>query len=326
VTALASPDLRPWGLLRTLGVRGVDEVLDACKGRPLFLVDGLIHSTATMVYGVSGGGKTWFMVDVVAAVARGDDWFGQAVTGGPRRCLVLASDPDGEREYAERLAVALEDPERDNVFIWEPPPVDPHAWAQLAQELVEEEFGLVVIDNLYSWAGEVDMIKNAEVARPLACIKALTAVGIPVVLVHHTNDGGRKPAGVHAIKAFFRHLVRVTERHLSVSGNSSPEVAYQIRRDAGRIIEVRRGMGDNPDSTTSRGSSSNTKAEQRRQQARGLLDQEPFLRSDHARGAYLAARMPDVFLSDEAGRSVVKALRKQGWAPPSGTSEASVSG
>ncbi len=326
MTGIHPLPLRPLGLLRTLGARGVDEVLDACQGRPQFLVDGLIHSTATMVFGISGGGKTWFMVDVVAAVARGDDWFEQAVNGDPRRCLVLASDPDGEREYAERLAVALEGPARGNVFVAVPPPVEPTAWAQLAQELVEEEFGLVVIDNLYTWAGEVDMIKNAEVARPLACVKALATAGIPVVLVHHTNDRGKKPAGVHAITAFFRHLIRVTEQQLSVSGNSTAGVTYQIRRDAGRIVEARRGRGGDPGATTSRESSSKLKAQQRRQRAQGLLDQMPDLQSDHARGEYLAAQMSDVVLTAEAGRNIVRSLRKQGWAPSPATLPAPTSG
>nr|WP_239523892.1 AAA family ATPase [Geodermatophilus normandii] len=302
---------------RALGARTVDEVLAAYDGRPLFVVEGVVHVAATLVFGASGGGKTWLTASLVAAVASGRPWFGRTVDG-PRDCIILAADPDGEREYAERVASYLPGAGRDRVLITVPPRPEQLEWQALAQHLLDCGTGLVVIDNLYSWAGEVDIIKNAEVARPLACVRALTDLGIPVVLVHHTSQGGKKAAGVHSIPAFFRHQVFVAQDRLETSGNSTATDTVWVTREAGRIVDVH---GERPAISVDgplpeHGQRRPTaRADDKRRRAHGLLEQAPQLSSDHERGAYLAESMPDV-ATPEAGRGLVRRMRKAGWTPP----------
>lgn len=112
-----------------LGARTVDEVLSDYQGRSRFVVEGLVHATTTLVYGLSETGKTWLMVSLISALVQGGGWLGQPIHGGPHRCLILAADPGGEWEYAERLGDGFS----DRVLIAAPPPVDLARWEVLAE-------------------------------------------------------------------------------------------------------------------------------------------------------------------------------------------------
>jgi hypothetical protein len=303
------------GPLRSLGARTVDEVLQANRGRARFLVEGLVHATTTLVYGLSEAGKSWLMVDLIAAVVRGESWLGQPVNGGPQRCLVLPADSGGIWEYAERLG----DGYGGDVLLDQPPPVNQRDWSDLASIALMEGVGLVVVDNLYSWAGAVDMNANAEVARPLACLGALADTGVAVVLVHHTNSAGRKPAGVHSIPAFFRHSLAVTPTGIRSHGNDAPGATYWLTRDGGRVLD------GGPNSTRKLSAAVTAvsvvgppAASARHQQALAVLQQAPEGSSQRALGRYLRAHMASVS-SEDAGVGLVKALIKKGlWPPPPG--------
>jgi hypothetical protein len=310
VTAALSAAPYPATQSRSLNARTIEEVLHANEGRSRFLVEGLIHAATTLVYGLSETGKSWLMVDMITAIVRGSSWLGQPVHGGPHRCLVLPTDSEGEWEYAERLGDGF----GNAVLLGEPPPVDPAAWAALAESARSEDIDLVVIDNLYSWAGAVDMNSNAEVAQPLACLRAVVKAGISVVLVHHTNSGGRKPAGVHAIPAFFRHSLSVSLDRVKSHGNDTGTATYHLSRDGGRVLrgglDVKAPVSLLP-GPQPRASTSKPKTQERYARALAALAAAPHLASDHARGAHLAQQMDDVH-SDEAGRQLVRALRKKG--------------
>lgn len=316
MTAFIAPRL---GRLRELvGARTVDEVLWENQGRERFVVDGLVHATTTLVYGLSESGKSWLMADMVRALVAGESWLGQPVHGGARRCLVLAADAGGEWEYAERLGSGYE----DTVLLAPPPVVDLDRWQTLAHDAVAEGVGLVVVDNLYAWAGAVDMNSNSEVARPLACLGAIARAGAAVVLVHHTNSGGRKPAGVHSIPAFFRQSMKVTRTTLRSHGNDAADGEYQLTRDGGRIVHgaPRGGAEGSEGAQTPPGTAitdgRTRKAMTRYGEAVALLREAPPPYSTHALGEYLMHRMDSVSTKD-SGRSLVRSVQDRGlWSPP----------
>lgn len=290
----------------------------ANRGRSRFVVEGLVHATTTLVYGLSEAGKSWLMVDLLAAVVRGETWLGRTVNTGPRQCLVLPSDSGGEWEYAERLGAGV----ANGVLIHEPPPVDPAAWSALARAAADAQIGLAVIDNLYSWAGAVDMNSNAEVSRPLACLGALAREGIAVVLVHHTNAGGRKPAGVHAIPAYFRHSLEVKRDGVRSHGNDAAAASYWLTRDGGRVLDggPRKAMiGPTADAVAPAAAPRQASARQR--EALAVLRQAPAGLGQRALGRELMVHMDSVG-SEDAGVGLVKTLTRKGlWPPtPSATS------
>jgi hypothetical protein len=305
------------GLRRIVGARTVDEVLWDNQDRARFIVEGLVHATTTLVYGLSESGKTWLMADMIAALVNGESWLGEPVNGGPRRCLVLGADAGGDWEYAERLGQGF----GDTVMLGSPPPVDVDRWTDLAREAVSETVGVVVVDNLYAWAGAVDTNSNAEVARPLACLGALAKAGLAVVLVHHTNSGGQKPAGVHSIPAFFRAGLHVTRTTLRSHGNDAAEAHYRLVRDGGRVVQGSlRGATENP-SRDGAGAPAvgRSTALQRYEQAVAALREAPPPYSERALGRYLMGRLDDVGSAD-SGRSLVRAVVNKGmWSPPAGS-------
>src|SRR4051812_3469171 len=109
VTSTVAVAVAAGRLREYLGARTVDEVLWDHQERSRFIVEGLVHATTTLVYGLSEAGKTWLMVSMISALVQGKDWLGQPIHGGPRRCVVLAADPGGEWEYAERLGDGFSD-------------------------------------------------------------------------------------------------------------------------------------------------------------------------------------------------------------------------
>lgn len=297
----------PANLRSLIDARTADEWLTATEGQPRFLVEGLLHASTTLVYGLSESGKSWLMVDLVRALTTGTDWLGQPIHGGPRRCLILASDTDGLVEYAQRLGHGY----GDAVRIAKPPHVDPDVWVGLAGAAAAERVDVAVIDNLYAWAGAVDMNANAEVARPLGCLRALTATGIAVVLVHHTNSSGRTPAGVHAIQAFFRHSLHVKLHQVRAHGNDAGTAIYPLRRDGGRVLGLgQAAKGEAPDGVADVKAGKPMAAE-RHQRALTALKERPDLTGIRRRGTHLHEVMHDV-ASPESGRAIVKALIEKG--------------
>lgn len=228
---------RPWDRLAAYGVRTPAEVLFDDADRDVFLIEGVLRSDLTLLYGASEVGKSHLAVSLTEAVIRGGDWFGHPVhrTGA---VLILTSDPGGVREYSERLGNLG----TDAVGVARPPAPEMHQWAALAGVCVDQNVRLVVLDNLYSWCATADVNKNAEIGGALACLDPLIDAGIPVLLVHHTpKDGGKTPAGSHSILAKSRHSIYLSRSAMTVHGNSVPELPYVDERSAGRVIDVVRG-------------------------------------------------------------------------------------
>ncbi len=89
-------------LLKGVFPRTAREVLAEVASRPAFLLDGLVHATATLLTGPPKSGKTFLVVEWIEALTAGQEWHGRQV-GAPTRVLVLPTDPDGFGEYAGRL-------------------------------------------------------------------------------------------------------------------------------------------------------------------------------------------------------------------------------
>src|SRR5947209_4123418 len=90
----------PWATLAAYGVRTPSDVL-AQPSEP-FVIEGILHSSLTLLYGASEIGKSQLVVSLTRALVEGRSWMGHR-TVGPGRVLLLTSDPGGVREYSERL-------------------------------------------------------------------------------------------------------------------------------------------------------------------------------------------------------------------------------
>ncbi len=225
---------------------------------------------------------------------------------------MLSSDPGGRGEYARRLRETV----GDTVRLARPPRVgDRDAWRRTAQEALASGVGLLILDNLYSWARVADINSSADVGTALACLDKVTEVGIPLLVVHHTSKAGTSPAGVHAIEGYFRHLLHLTgDGKLTVRGNDVPGASYRLIRWEGHTVEVldtgaRRSLeGGGSGSTTAPRVRPPTKAQLRREEkldrAERLLGEAPPGLSLSKQYQYLVAHMDGIATLDQAKTQV----------------------
>jgi RecA-family ATPase len=193
------------------------DFLAESSGEPTFMVEGIIHSTATMLYGGPKTGKSWLTVDLAAALLTGQEqWLGRKVSPGPHVVAFATTDPGSDRETADRLA-ARGLSEYPAYLV----PFDRAAardqgmpyYDHLADALIEEGVTVLIFDNIFSAiAGDTKEQKDASVL--LDGLNCFIRRGIAVIAVHHTGKGSadspaRTPTGSQAFTAWARSLVRV---------------------------------------------------------------------------------------------------------------------
>ena len=314
MTALLEPTVTTmdWTRVSAIRVQTVHQILTLEASRPTFLLDDLVHSSATLLYGPAKAGKSHLVVELVTAISRGTHWHGHVVHGGRRPVLVLSSDPGSRAEYSRRFGAAVD----STVGLAAPPRVgDFSSWRRVASEAADARVGLVVLDNLYSWARQADINANAEVGAALECLDEITNVGISLLVVHHTTKNSSTPAGTHAIEANFRHLVGLTGKgDLVVRGNDVPEARYRLCREGGATRQVFEGVRDADEPSVNSSGSARKVARrdaraQRVEQARGLVANAPVGLSERALARYLADNIEGIS-TESQGRTLLAKVNK----------------
>lgn len=158
-----------------------------------------------MIYGESGSGKSFFVLDMVAAVARGIEWRGHKVEA-PRPVVYVCAE--GEADFRDRVQAYCE----FNGLGDFPIGVVPDAPNLLLREDVKDlisairAFGptaVIVVDTLAQTTPGANENSGEDMGRALAHCKALhRATGALVLLVHHsgkdTSRGARGWSGLRA--------------------------------------------------------------------------------------------------------------------------------
>jgi hypothetical protein len=211
----------------------VAEVLARRGQRTPFIVEGLINTSATMVYGQPKAGKSFLTVDLADALASGaSSWLGQPINGGPHRVAFGLTDSGGDFETAERLH-ALGHRAEDRVLVC---PVRPETdWPALVSALRAKNVTVFILDNLLTAmppGADPNSAKDTRIVTD-ALIR-LNDAGIAVVLVHHAPKAEAGTAmGSQQITAWARTILKLTgkgdSRALNVKGNHGPEETYRLR-------------------------------------------------------------------------------------------------
>ncbi|MFW3171164.1 AAA family ATPase [Geodermatophilus sp. CPCC 206100] len=289
--ALSIPGGSTWGLEPPRTAR---QVLGEMVGRPAFLLDGLIHPTATLLTGPPKSGKSFLVVEWVEALTTGQEWHSRAAPVSAR-ALVLPTDPGGFEEYAGRLQSHV----LDDVELAHPPrPGDLEGWGRLARYALDEGVGLVVLDNLYGYNPTADINNNGDVGVTLAGLGELARAGVPYLTVHHPAKGVKAGyAGTASIEAHFRHLVYMDAGgRLTIRGNTvTPHALQLVRGPDGRTVEAI----TRESSTSSAGSSVKVHKATPRQQ---------FRERQVAQATPLLAEMPGDISDREKARRLIGAV------------------
>jgi archaellum biogenesis ATPase FlaH len=165
---------------------------------PDWLIHGVIEKGSTvMIYGPSGAGKTFAVLDIALSVATSRFWHGHAVSGG--RVLYLAGE--GRRGLVRRIkawGVANEaDLGNADLFVSAATvPFDAAGGELLRQALAEtaERPVLVVVDTLARHlVGDENSQKDAATFIQI-CDAVSQQTGAAVVVVHHSGHAAQDRA------------------------------------------------------------------------------------------------------------------------------------
>ncbi|WP_297575125.1 AAA family ATPase [uncultured Deefgea sp.] len=176
---------------------------DLAKQPPLsWLVHDIFPRTGlACVFGVSGCGKTFVVLDLIATIASGRDWFGHKTV----KCPIVYVGLEGQHGIKQRVQAmqTVNEESLDGVhFMTEP-------FSLLEERDMEALIfslqsagvmnGLLVIDTLNRASPNSDENSSRDMGRILESVQRLqAAIGGLVLLVHHTGKDGSKGMRGHS--------------------------------------------------------------------------------------------------------------------------------
>lgn len=186
-----------------------------------WLIKGwLTRGERSMCAGPSQSGKSFLILDIALAVARGIPWSGCRTRQGG----VVYQAGEGGRGIRKRLRAYRAfhglAAEHDLPFVLLPAPVDLHASDGETEALIAEirhwattfpvPLELVVIDTLSAATPGANENASEDMSRVLArCARIAEETGAHVCLVHHMNAEGSKPRGHTSIFANLDNVITV---------------------------------------------------------------------------------------------------------------------
>ncbi|MBS4018749.1 MAG: AAA family ATPase [Dechloromonas sp.] len=197
----------------------------------------------SMMVGASQSGKSFLVIDLAMAIARGVPWLGnKAMRGG-----VVFQAGEGGRGIKKRIrAYRLEhglSPEDKIPFVLLPKTVDLFAGDAAANLLIEETkhwastfdcpLELVVIDTLSTATPGADENSSKDVSPVLArCERIASETRASVLLVHHMNSGGQKPRGHTSIMANLDSVLKVEKlEEMDIDRRAVREIEIAKQKD-----------------------------------------------------------------------------------------------
>ncbi|AJX81793.1 hypothetical protein BG97_3219 [Burkholderia pseudomallei 7894] len=182
-------------------LQSADDLLSAPPLR--WMVQGVLPASGFgAVYGPSGSGKSFLVLDLCAAIADGSEWFARRVNAAPVTYVCL----EGEAGLGKR-AKAWSIRQRHNLparlrFVTQPLDLrQPEDVADLCAAVLAAggRDGLLVIDTLNRAAPGTDENSSVDMGQLIeACKEAQRRLGGMVLLVHHTGKDGAKGLRGHS--------------------------------------------------------------------------------------------------------------------------------
>ncbi|ARF84453.1 AAA family ATPase [Burkholderia cenocepacia] len=202
------------------GIDGLADLLRAAKAPPLryrlqsadellsapplrWMVQGVLPASGfAAVYGPSGSGKSFLVLDLCAAIAAGADWFGRRATAAPVTYVCLEGEAGlGKRAKAWSIRKQGSLPSRLR-FVTQPLDLrQSEDVADLCAAVLTAggRDGLLVIDTLNRAAPGTDENSSVDMGQLIeACKVAQRRLGGVVLLVHHTGKDGAKGLRGHS--------------------------------------------------------------------------------------------------------------------------------
>ena len=176
---------------------------DLCNAKPMrWMVRGVVPVEGlAALYGASGTGKSFLILDMGCAVAGGVEWFGRRVTQAPVTYVCL----EGEAGIGKRIkawSLHNDAPVPDALrFITQPFDLLSDDVGELAKAIIVGGGvgGMVIIDTLNRAAPGADENSSVDMGKLIAAAKQLQSLtGGLVCLVHHTGKDTTKGLRGHS--------------------------------------------------------------------------------------------------------------------------------
>lgn len=185
-------------------------------GPPLaWIIKGILpRAEVGVIFGEPGAGKSFFALDVAAAVTRGEDWQDLKTTAG-RAIYICAEGAGGFRKrmnaYAQKHGVALT--HLPGVVADAPNLLEVEQVLGLTREIVAQGTAdLIVVDTLSASTPGGDENSGEDMGKMLQHCKGIhRATGALVLLIHHTGKDTTKGARGHSsLKGAADVMIEVT--------------------------------------------------------------------------------------------------------------------
>ena len=174
------------------------EALKMADEGETWLVDNIIGSSTTLIYGEAKSGKSFLVSALIKSLATGADFVNKPVPQDRAFSVAVCwTDDRGAQEYSERIRTVMPDEETPNVRFYHVPIMrTPEMWRALYERVMSGGHNFVVIDNLaQTLNGSVN--DDAVVRQFFDGTRMFVRAGIPVVVVAHSSDkaglNGYKP-------------------------------------------------------------------------------------------------------------------------------------
>lgn len=227
-----------------------DALVEADKVEP-WLVEGIISSGSTLIFGQAKVGKSFLVSALVAALTSGEPFLGQPVPQDRDFSVALCWADDGDRAtYARQIREVLPQESTPRVTFYTMPTMTPDRWEELYERVMSQGHSVVIIDNL-TQVMEGNINSQEDVNRFFSGVRRFTRAGIPVVIIGHSSDKGGangappsdKPMGSSAIRGSVRWLCFVKRSNrgnltLSFTGNVAEPHKITVKHGTGARFEV----------------------------------------------------------------------------------------
>jgi hypothetical protein len=212
---------------------------DLCNAKPMrWMVRGVMPVEGlAALYGASGSGKSFLILDMGCAVADGAEWFGRRVTQAPVTYVCLEGEAGiGKRVKAWSLHNSAPVPDALR-FITQPFDLLSDDVGELAKAIIAGggSGGMVIIDTLNRAAPGADENSSVDMGKLIAAAKQLQSLtGGLVCLVHHTGKDTTKglrghsslyaalDGAIEVINTDTRRLWSVAKSKDDVTGDAHP--------------------------------------------------------------------------------------------------------
>ena len=227
------------------------EIMNTPMKKQRFIVDGMIYPGIHILSGDPKIGKSWMMLDMCLAVAKGEDFLGRKTEQGQ---VVYMALEDTFVSLQSRMYELTDEPSENLFFTL----LANSIGSGLEEDLQEckkmfPDLKMIVIDTLQKIRNNIDTKYGADY-RELSVLKSSAdSLGISIVLVHHNrkahdSNPNNLISGTNGIAGCADGLIVFTRNgenaKLHISGRGAPSLELNLKREKSKWIL----LDDAPDS------------------------------------------------------------------------------